>query len=319
MVGRTLAFVFPGQGSQSVGMLSSFADRPEIGEVLERASVVLGQDIGKLISSGPAEDLDLTVNTQPAMLIAAVAIYRAWRAAGGAEPAWVAGHSLGEYSALTVAEALTLDDAVRVVRFRATAMQEAVPVGVGAMAAVLGLSDDDVRRACAEAADGEVVEAVNFNAPAQVVIAGQRAAVERACAAAKQLGAKRAVLLPVSAPFHSSLLRGAGERLRQFLLSTRIEPPRIPLINNVDVAVESEPARIVDALARQASSPVRWVETIKALQARGVTHIVECGPGKVLSGLAKRIAPELECLSISTQHGLTEAVEALGPQGAAAA
>ena len=311
MVGRVIAFVFPGQGSQSVGMLSGFGDHPEVRQVLDRASSVLGQDMRALIESGPAEDLNLTVNTQPAMLIAGYAIYQAWRAAGGLEPACVAGHSLGEYSALTAAGALTLDDAVGVVRFRAAAMQEAVPVGVGAMAAVLGLSDDDVRRACAEAASGEVVEAVNFNAPAQVVIAGHKGAVERACAAAKRLGAKRAMTLPVSAPFHSSLMRPAGERLRQFLQSTPMSAPRIPLINNVDVAVETDPARIVDALARQAYGPVRWVETVQALAARGVTHVVECGPGKALSGMVKRIAPELECLSISDPSALSDGIEAL--------
>ncbi len=311
MVGRVIAFVFPGQGSQSVGMLSGFGDHPEVRQVLDRASSVLGQDMRALIESGPAEDLNLTVNTQPAMLIAGYAIYQAWRAAGGPEPACVAGHSLGEYSALTAAGALTLDDAVGVVRFRATAMQEAVPVGVGAMAAVLGLSDDDVRLACAEAASGEVVEAVNFNAPAQVVIAGHKGAVERACAAAKRLGAKRAMTLPVSAPFHSSLMRPAGERLRQFLQSTPMSAPRIPLINNVDVAVETDPARIVDALARQAYGPVRWVETVHALATRGVTHVVECGPGKALSGMVKRIAPELECLSISDPSALSDGIEAL--------
>ena len=313
MVGHVIAFVFPGQGSQSVGMLSSFAENAEVDQTLERASAVLGQDLRKLISGGPIEDLDLTVNTQPAMLVAGVAIYRAWRAAGGPEPAWVAGHSLGEYSALT------LEDAVRVVRFRASAMQEAVPVGVGAMAAVLGLSDDDARRACAEAAGEEVVEAVNFNAPAQVVIAGNTSAVERACAAAKRLGAKRAVSLPVSAPFHSSLMRPAGERLRQFLQSTRISVPRIPLINNVDVASETEPARIVDALARQAYSPVRWVEVVRALAAHGVTHIVECGPGKALSGMAKRIAPEVECVSISDLPSLSDAIESFLQPGAGSA
>jgi [acyl-carrier-protein] S-malonyltransferase len=319
MVGRVIAFVFPGQGSQSVGMLSSFAENAEVDQALERASAVLGQDLRKLISAGPIEDLDLTVNTQPAMLVAGVAIYRAWRAAGGPEPAWVAGHSLGEYSALTAADALTLEDAVRVVRFRASAMQEAVPVGVGAMAAVLGLSDDDVRRACAEAAGEEVVEAVNFNAPAQVVIAGNTSAVERACAAAKRLGAKRAVSLPVSAPFHSSLMRPAGERLRQLLQSTRISVPRIPLINNVDVASETEPARIVDALARQAYSPVRWVEIVRALAAHGVTHIVECGPGKALSGMTKRIAPEVECVSISDLPSLSDAIESFRQPGAGSA
>src|SRR5215467_7769924 len=245
-----IAFVFPGQGSQSVGMLSSFAGDPTVASVVKRASDALGQDLGKLIAEGPAEELGLTVNTQPCMLTAAYAMFEAWRAAGGPMPAIVAGHSLGEYSALTAAGAFALEDAVPLVRFRAQAMQDAVPVGVGAMAAILGLDDAQVRAACEESAQGEVVEAVNFNAPAQVVIAGHKAAVDRACAAAKQIGAKRAVLLPVSAPFHSSMLRPAGERLLQFLQSIRLDAPRIPLINNVDVAVEADPARIVDALAR---------------------------------------------------------------------
>jgi [acyl-carrier-protein] S-malonyltransferase len=278
-----LAFVFPGQGSQAVGMLSSFDD-PAISRVLDRASAALGQDIGALIANGPAEDLNLTVNTQPAMLVAGYAIYEAWRAAGGAIPALVAGHSLGEYTALTAADALTLEDAVRLVRFRASAMQEAVPVGVGAMAAIMGLSDDDVSRACATAAEDQIVEAVNFNAPSQVVIAGHKAAVERACAAAKQLGAKRALVLPVSAPFHSSLMQPAAERLRAYLATVPIKTPAIPLINNVDVAVESDPVRIADALARQAAGPVRWVEIVTSLASQGVTHIVECGAGQGAGG-----------------------------------
>jgi [acyl-carrier-protein] S-malonyltransferase len=319
MVEGVICFVFPGQGSQAVGMLSSFAGHAEVEQVLDRASSVLGQDMRALIESGPAEELNLTVNTQPAMLIAGYAIYRAWRAAGGAEPVWVAGHSLGEYTALTAAGALTLEDAARVVRFRATAMQEAVPVGVGAMAAVLGLPDDEVIRACAEASAGEVVEAVNFNAPAQVVIAGHKGAVERACTVAKKIGAKRAVTLPVSAPFHSSLMRPAGERLRRFLQSTRISAPRIPLINNVDVADESDPTRIIDALARQAFSPVRWVETVQALAAHGVTHVVECGPGRVLSGMVKRIAPEIECVSLSDLADLSVAIESFRQAGASPA
>jgi [acyl-carrier-protein] S-malonyltransferase len=304
-----LAFVFPGQGSQSVGMLSSFDD-PAVGQILERASAALGQDMGSLIANGPAEDLNLTVNTQPAMLVAGYAIYAAWRSVGGARPALVAGHSLGEYTALTAAEALTLEDAVRLVRFRASAMQEAVPVGEGAMAAIIGLSDEDASRACATAAEGQVVEAVNFNAPSQVVIAGHKAAVERACAAAKQLGAKRALVLPVSAPFHSSLLQPAAERLRAYLAKVEIRVPAIPLINNVDVAIETDPARIADALARQAAGPVRWVEIVRLLASQGVTHVIECGPGRVLAGLTRRIAPELESLAIFDPESLKEALAA---------
>lgn len=304
-----LAFVFPGQGSQSVGMLSSFDD-PAVGRIVERASSALGQDLDSLIANGPAEELNLTVNTQPAMLVAGFAIYEAWRSAGGARPVLVAGHSLGEYTALTAAEALSLEDAVRLVRFRATAMQEAVPVGVGAMAAIIGLSDEDVSRACSNAAEGEVVEAVNFNAPSQVVIAGHKAAVERACAAAKQLGAKRALMLPVSAPFHASLLQPAADRLRAYLTQVVIRVPTIPMINNVDVAIENDPARIADALARQAAGPVRWVEIVRSLANQGVTHVVECGPGRVLAGLTRRIAPELESLAIFDAESLRETLAA---------
>jgi len=284
--------------------------------VLDRASAALGEDLRSLIADGPAEDLNLTVNTQPAMLVAAFAMYEAWRAAGGAEPVLVAGHSLGEYTALTAARALTLEDAVRLVRFRATAMQEAVPVGVGAMAAVMGLADDDVRLACQEAAGGEVVQAVNFNAPSQVVIAGHKGAVERACAAAKQRGAKRALVLPVSAPFHSSLMQPAADRLRQYLASVAIAVPAMPVINNVDVQTESSADRIVDALSRQAASPVRWVETVQRLAREGVTHVVECGPGRVLSGLTKRIEPALESLSVNDADSLAAALDTLTTPGA---
>jgi [acyl-carrier-protein] S-malonyltransferase len=311
-----LAFVFPGQGSQSVGMLSTF-EAAAVGAVLARASAALGQDLASLIAGGPAEDLNLTVNTQPAMLAAGFAVYEAWRGGGGRTPAIVAGHSLGEYTALTVAGALTLEDAVRTVRFRATAMQEAVPVGLGAMAAILGLSDDDVRRACVAAAGGEVVEPVNFNAPSQVVIAGHRTAVERACESAKKLGAKRAMLLPVSAPFHSSLMQPAAQRLRTHLAGVALHSPALPVINNVDVAIETDPARIVDALARQAAAPVRWVETVLALKDRGVTHVVECGPGRVLAGLTRRIAPELESLAVFDADSLQEALAATAVDGGA--
>ncbi len=296
-------------------MLSSFSEHPAVDAAIDRASAALNQDMRSLIEKGPVDDLNLTVNTQPAMLTAGFAMYEAWRAAGGVEPALMAGHSLGEYTALTAARALTLEDAVRLVRFRATAMQEAVPVGVGAMAAILGLSDDDVRRACAESAAGEVVEPVNFNAPAQVVIAGHKSAVERACEAAKRIGAKRALILPVSAPFHSSLMQPAATRLREYLLSVRLVSPAVPVLNNVDVAREFEPARIVDALARQAASPVRWVETIQSLAGQGVTHVIECGPGRVLAGLTRRIAPTLESLAIYDDESLTAALAATANPG----
>ena len=289
----TFAFVFPGQGSQSVGMLNAFVDHPAVAATLAEASDALGQDIGKLIAEGPAEELNLTTNTQPVMLTAAVAVYRAWQAAGGPVPTVVAGHSLGEYSALVAAGAIAFKDAVPLVRFRAKAMQEAVPVGEGGMAAILGLSDDDVRAACAEASVAGVVEAVNFNAPAQVVIAGAKAAVEKACEIAKAKGAKRALPLPVSAPFHSSLLKPASDRLREYLANVTINAPVIPVINNVDVAIVSDPAAIKDALVRQAASPVRWVETVQKMKADGITRVVECGPGKVLAGLVKRIDGEI--------------------------
>lgn len=306
-----IAFVFPGQGSQAVGMLAAFAGDPAVEDVLARAGAALGEDIGRLIAQGPAEALNLTVNTQPAMLVAGLAVYRAWRAAGGAEPSVMAGHSLGEYTALAAAGSLALEDAVRLVRFRAQAMQEAVPAGTGGMAAILGLSDEQVRQACLEAAQGEVVEAVNFNAPSQVVIAGHRDAVARACEAAKRLGAKRALPLPVSAPFHCSLLAPAAERLKQRLRGERIVAPRIAVINNVDVAVEWTPERIVDALARQAAGPVRWAEIIGAMAADGVTHVVECGPGRVLAGLTRRIAPALESLALTDPASIGDALARL--------
>jgi [acyl-carrier-protein] S-malonyltransferase len=301
-----IAFVFPGQGSQSVGMLASFAGNAAVEDVLRRASAALGQDLAKLIANGPAEELNLTVNTQPCMLVAGYAMFAAWRDAGGPMPSVMAGHSLGEYTALAAAGSLTLEDAVRLVRFRAQAMQEAVPVGVGAMAAILGLDDAQVRAACAEAAQGEVVEAVNFNAPSQVVIAGHKAAVERACQKAKERGAKRAVTLPVSAPFHCSLLAPARERLRAYLAGVPIAPPAVPVIHNIDVATYADADRIRDALARQAAGPVRWSETIARMAAEGVTHVVECGPGRVLAGLTKRIVGTLESLAICDAATLSE-------------
>ncbi|WP_426086466.1 ACP S-malonyltransferase [Janthinobacterium sp. PSPC1-1] len=301
------AFVFPGQGSQAIAMLDGFAGNPVVAQTVAEASDALQFDLGKLIAEGPKEELDLTTNTQPVMLTAAVAFYRAWLAAGGPVPNVVAGHSLGEYSALVAAGVISFKDAVPLVRFRAQAMQEAVPVGQGTMAVVLGLSDDDVRAACAEAVAENpalVVEPVNFNAPAQVVIAGHTAAVERACELAKAKGAKRAMKLPVSAPFHSSLLKPASDRLREYMASLNFSAPQIALINNVDVAIVNDVAGIKDALVRQAASPVRWVETMQKVALEGITQVIECGPGKVLMGLAKRIDPVLVGDAIVDQASL---------------
>lgn len=306
-----LALVFPGQGSQAVGMMQGFADTQVVRDTFEEASAALGQDLWKLVAEGPAEDLNATVNTQPVMLTAAYAMYRAWQQAGAPAPAVVAGHSLGEYTALVAAGVIAFADAVPLVRFRAQAMQEAVPMGTGAMAAILGLDDDAVRAACAEAAQGEVVEAVNFNAPSQVVIAGHKTAVERGAAAAKARGAKRAVMLPVSAPFHSSLLKPAAERLQARMQEITFRAPQIAVVNNVDVAIVSDPAQIKDALARQACSPVRWVEIIRAFAAQGVTHVVECGPGKVLAGLTRRIEGGLLGFAVTDPASLAQTVEAL--------
>lgn len=303
-----LAMVFPGQGSQAVGMLTAYAGLPGVDEVRAEAGAALGADFLKLLDEGPAEQLNLTVNTQPAMVTAAIAAYRAWRALGGPVPAVVAGHSLGEYSALVAAEALRFADALPLVRFRAQSMQDAVPEGQGAMAAILGLDDDATRAACAEAAQGEVVQAVNFNGPGQVVIAGHKAAVARASELCKAKGAKRAVPLPVSAPFHSSLMQPAAEKLKGRLASVTIAAPAIALINNVDVQSESQPERIKDALVRQAASPVRWVEIIKAFADQGVTHVVECGPGKVLAGLVKRIDSRAQGLAAADKASLEQAL-----------
>ncbi|MEM5311827.1 ACP S-malonyltransferase [Paraburkholderia sp. JHI869] len=307
------AFVFPGQGSQAVGMLDAFADNAVVRETLQEASDALGQDLGKLIAEGPAEELNLTTNTQPVMLTAAYAVYRAWQQAGGPAPAIVAGHSLGEYTALVAAGVLAFRDAVPLVRFRAQAMQSAVPVGEGGMAAVLGLDDDTVRTVCTEAAaaSGGVVEAVNFNAPAQVVIAGHKGAVEKACEIAKAKGAKRALPLPVSAPFHSSLLKPASDQLRDYLANVTLNAPQIPVVNNVDVAFETDPAKIRDALVRQAAGAVRWVECVQAIAAQGATHVVECGPGKVLAGLTKRIDGNLVGASVLDPKSLEEALALL--------
>ncbi len=306
-----LALVFPGQGSQAVGMMQGFADNKIVRDTFAEASATLGQDLWQLVATGPSEELNATVNTQPVMLTAAFAMYRAWQAAGGPAPAVVAGHSLGEYTALVVSGALTFADALPLVRFRAQAMQEAVPVGTGAMAAILGLDDDAVRAACAEAAQGEIVEAVNFNAPNQVVIAGHKAAVERGAEAAKARGAKRAVMLPVSAPFHSSLLKPAADRLQKRMHSVTLLAPQIAIINNVDVAMVNDPVQIKDALARQACNPVRWVETVRAFAAQGVTHVVECGPGKVLAGLTKRIEGSLQGYAVTDPASLQQTLEAL--------
>jgi [acyl-carrier-protein] S-malonyltransferase len=289
-----IAFVFPGQGSQSVGMMAGFEGHPLVRATFDEASTALGDDLWTLVNDGPEEALNQTVNTQPVMLTAGVAVWRAWQAASGAMPAVVAGHSLGEYTALVVAGAIAFHDAVPLVRYRAQAMQDAVPAGVGAMAAILGLDAGGVAAACAEAAQGQVVEPVNFNTPEQIVIAGHREAVERAIAAATGRGAKRGVVLPVSAPFHSSLMRPAADRLAAKLATIAVATPVIPVVHNVDVAVHPEPEAIRAALARQAASPVRWVETIQAFAARGVTHVIECGPGRVLTGMSKRIDRNLK-------------------------
>jgi [acyl-carrier-protein] S-malonyltransferase len=290
----SMAFVFPGQGSQSVGMMAGFEEHPVVKAAFDEASTILGEDLWALVTEGPEEALNRTVNTQPVMLTAGIAVWRAWQAAGGPPPAIVAGHSLGEYTALVAAGALSFRDALPLVRFRAQAMQEAVPAGVGAMAAILGLDAAAVAAACAEAAQGQVVEPVNFNTPEQVVIAGHRDAVERAIAAAAARGAKRGVLLPVSAPFHSSLMKPAGERLAARLATVPFLAPAIPVVQNVDVQSKTDPDAIRVALALQAASPVRWVETLQAFVARGVTHVVECGPGRVLTGMSKRIDRSLK-------------------------
>ncbi|MEO6353195.1 MAG: ACP S-malonyltransferase [Burkholderiaceae bacterium] len=305
------AFVFPGQGSQSIGMLKGFAENAVVQQTIAEASEALQFDLGRMMADGPKEELDLTTNTQPVMLTAAVAFYRAWIAAGGATPLLAAGHSLGEYSALVASGVIPFDVAVRLVRFRAQAMQDAVPVGQGGMAAILGLTDDEVYEVCAASAQGEVVEAVNFNAPAQVVIAGHKGAIARACEIAKAKGAKRALTLAVSAPFHSSLLKPASDRLRVFMADLAFSSPQIAVINNVDVAVESDPSRIKDALVRQAASPVRWVETIQKLAAENVKYVVECGPGKVLTGLTKRIDTNLQAEAITDQTSLDRILELL--------
>ncbi|CAN7155350.1 ACP S-malonyltransferase [Acidovorax sp. LjRoot117] len=314
---KTFAFVFPGQGSQSVGMLDGWGDHPVVVQALQEASDALGENVGQLIKDGPKEVLALTTNTQPVMLVAGVAAWRVWRAEGGALPAAVAGHSLGEYSALVAAGVLTLAQAAPLVRLRAAAMQEAVPVGTGAMAAILGMDSAKVIAGCAEAlasfgpGTSEVVEAVNFNDPIQTVIAGTKAGVDKACEVLKAAGAKRTLPLPVSAPFHSSLMKPAAEKLRAALADVALAAPQIPVLNNVDVAVQQDADAIRDALYRQAFGPVRWVECVHALKARGITHIIESGPGKVLAGLTKRIDPELVGGAIFDPASLAETRELL--------
>ena len=302
-----LAMVFPGQGSQAVGMLEGYAGLPEIDQVRKDAAQVLGGEFDRLLREGPQQALNLTVNTQPAMVTAGYAAYRAWRALGGPAPEIVAGHSLGEYTALVAAGAIAFADCLPLVRSRAQFMQEAVPEGQGAMAAILMLDDDAVRAACVEASG--VVQPVNYNAPGQVVIAGERTAVERAMELCKARGAKRAMALPVSAPFHSTLMQPAAVKLKHYLENVSVTAPKIPILNNVDVAIESDPARIKDALVRQAASAVRWVETIRKMADSGVTHILECGPGRVLAGMVKRIAPELKALAAADRASLEEALK----------
>lgn len=304
-----LAMVFPGQGSQAVGMVRAYEGLADVEAVRSEAASVLGPDFVRLLDEGPAEALGLTVNTQPAMVTAGYAAYRAWMALGGPRPEVVAGHSLGEYTALVAAGSITFADCLPLVRHRAEAMQKAVPAGEGAMAAILNLSDELVRAACAEAAQGEVVQAVNFNGPGQVVIAGSKEAVARAMELCKAKGAKRALALPVSAPFHSSLMQPAADALKAYLDGVDVRATGVPLINNVDVTIESAPAGIKDALVRQAASPVRWVEIIQKMAAMGVTHVVECGPGKVLAGLTKRIDGNLRDLRSPIAYRLNKRLQ----------
>lgn len=308
----TFALVFPGQGSQAVAMMAAYGDSAVVRATFDEASAALDQDLWQLLAKGPAEALAQTVNTQPVMLSAGVAVYRLWLDMGGKLPTVVAGHSLGEYTALVVAGVIAFKDAVPLVRLRAAAMQEAVPAGEGAMAAILGLDDDKIAIACAEAraagSAAEVVEPVNYNGPGQTVIAGSKAAVERACAECKARGAKRALLLPVSAPFHSSLMRPAAAKLATRLAELNFAAAQMPVINNVDVAIESDPDRIKDALVRQAYSPVRWVETIRKMAAMDITTVAECGPGKVLAGLSKRCADQLTSIALADRAAMEAAV-----------
>ena len=308
----TIAFVFPGQGSQSVGMMKSFAQSPQVRETFIEASEAIGRDLWSLVEDGPADELNLTVNTQPVMLTAGVALYRAWNAANGNRPAIAAGHSLGEYSALVMGGAIEFAEAVDLVRFRAQAMQDAVPAGEGAMAAILGLEDVAIQATCMEASEkGEIAEAANFNSPAQVVIAGNRAAIERAMAIAVSKGAKRAIMLPMSVPSHCSLMRPAAERLRERLKGANIRPSSIPVLHNADVTSAASADAVRDALVRQLYQPVRWVDTIRVILSAGVTHIVECGPGRVLAGLNKRIAPQAPAFSFADEPAFTQTLAVL--------
>ena len=304
------AFFFPGQGSQSLGMMNGFEGRAVVEATFDEASAALGQDLWAMMNGSDAAPINETVNTQPLMLAAGVATYRAYLEAGGKTPAVMAGHSLGEYSALVAAGALSFADAVKLVRLRAELMQSAVPQGVGAMAAVLGLDDDQVQAICAQTAQGEVVEAVNFNSPGQVVIAGNVAAVERAMAAAKEAGAKRALPLPVSVPSHCSLMKPAAEKLAEALQDVVIHTPQIRVIHNADVAAYDDADKIKDALVRQLYSPVRWTETVNALVAEGIAESAECGPGKVLAGLAKRINKEAACTALTNAEQVAVFIEA---------
>lgn len=306
------ALVFPGQGSQSLGMMAHYGDASIVRATFDEASTALGRDLWQLAAEGPPEALNQTVNTQPLMLTAGVATYRLWLGKGGKRPAVMAGHSLGEYSALVAAGVISLRDAVPLVELRARAMQEAVAAGEGAMAAILGLDSAAVIAACAESAQGQVVQAVNFNEPKQTVIAGHKAAVERAAEAVKAKGAKRAVMLPVSAPFHCSLMLPAAEKLRVRLAQMSFLIPQTPVLNNVDVTQLTDPEAIKEALVRQAASPVRWVETMQAMQKMGITHVIECGPGKVLSGLAKRCDENLTGLAMADLAGIDAALTLLG-------
>ncbi len=309
----TFAFVFPGQGSQTVGMLDAWADHPAVRATLAEASDALDEDLATLIARGPKEQLDLTRNTQPVMLAAAIANYRAWRAEGGVEPAALAGHSLGEYTALVAAGALTLADALRLVRFRAEAMQDAVPVGAGAMVAVLGLDAPVVEEVCGKVAaeTGEVVSAANFNDPKQTVIAGTKGAVDKACERLKAAGAKRAMPLPVSAPFHCALMKPAADRLRDRLATVAVRRPQVAVVNNIDAQVLDDPDAIRDALYRQAYGPVRWVEVIRAMRARGVAHVVECGPGRILAALVRRIEHDMVGSTLHDPATMAEVKEML--------
>ena len=306
----SFAFFFPGQGSQSLGMMNGFAEQAIVKVTFDEASAVLGQDLWAMINGEDAELIGQTVNTQPIMLAAGIATYRAYLEAGGKIPSVVAGHSLGEYTALVAAGALNFADAVKLVRLRAELMQSAVPQGVGAMAAILGLGDEQVKNICAEAAQGEVVEAVNFNSPGQVVIAGNTAAVERAMAAAKEAGAKRALLLPVSVPSHCSLMKPAAEKLAEALKDITIKQPQIRVIHNADVASYDDADKIKDALVRQLYSPVHWTETVNALVSKGINESAECGPGKVLAGLAKRINKEAACSALTNADQVAAFIEA---------